>query len=164
VGDELGHGRAYYKCFLFVFWFQSPFKIARNAIHPHEFPPPCLRYEVLELNASDVRSKGKLQDVLMGAAMCGAIGMDAKANKKRVIIMDEVDGMGGNEDRGGVQELLSVIKKAKVPFICICNDRQHQKIRSLAAHCFDLRLRRPTKQVGCDDDVNTGCDDWCWSS
>lgn len=96
----------------------------------------------------------------MGAAMCGAIGMDAKANKKRVIIMDEVDGMGGNEDRGGVQELLSVIKKAKVPFICICNDRQHQKIRSLAGHCFDLRLRRPTKQVrGCD-----GGRDGCWSS
>ena len=55
--------------------------------------------------------------------------------------------MGGNEDRGGVQELIAVIKSSRVPFICICNDRQHQKIRSLAGHCFDLRLRRPGKQA-----------------
>lgn len=25
----------------------------------------------------------------------------------------------------------------------MCNDRQHQKIRSLANHCFDLRFQRP---------------------
>eukprot|EP00616_Rhizochromulina_sp_CCMP1243_P009043 CAMPEP_0118991158 /NCGR_PEP_ID=MMETSP1173-20130426/51167_1 /TAXON_ID=1034831 /ORGANISM="Rhizochromulina marina cf, Strain CCMP1243" /LENGTH=421 /DNA_ID=CAMNT_0006942269 /DNA_START=28 /DNA_END=1293 /DNA_ORIENTATION=+ len=59
--------------------------------------------------------------------------------------MDEVDGMGGNEDRGGVQELIRLIKASAVPIICICNDRQHTKIRSLANHCFDLRLRRPQK-------------------
>jgi replication factor C subunit 1 len=39
-----------------------------------------------------------------------------------------------------------VIKGAKSPIICICNDRQSQKIRSLANHCFDLRVKRPTKQ------------------
>lgn len=57
----------------------------------------------------------------------------------------QVDGMGGNEDRGGVQELIAVIKKARVPIVCICNERQHVKIRSLANYCFDLRLRRPVK-------------------
>ena len=31
------------------------------------------------------------------------------------------------------------------PIICICNDRQCQKIKSLANHCYDLRMRRPTK-------------------
>ena len=58
---------------------------------------------------------------------------------RSVVIMDEVDGMAGNEDRGGVQELINIIKTAHVPIICLCNDRQHQKIRSLANHCFDLR-------------------------
>jgi replication factor C subunit 1 len=57
--------------------------------------------------------------------------------------MDEVDGMAGNEDRGGVQELIGLIKKSKVPIICICNDRQHLKIRSLANYCFDLRFAKP---------------------
>lgn len=42
--------------------------------------------------------------------------------KKRVIIMDEVDGMGGS-DRGGIPELIKVIKTSSTPIICVCNDR-----------------------------------------
>ncbi len=38
--------------------------------------------------------------------------------------MDEVDGMAGNEDRGGILELINTIKSSKIPIICICNDRQ----------------------------------------
>ena len=37
--------------------------------------------------------------------------------------MDEVDGMAGNEDRGGVAELIALIKTSRIPIICICNDR-----------------------------------------
>lgn len=57
--------------------------------------------------------------------------------------MDEVDGMAGNEDRGGIQELIQLIKFTKVPVICMCNDRNHPKIRSLVNYCFDLRFSRP---------------------
>lgn len=57
--------------------------------------------------------------------------------------MDEVDGMAGNEDRGGVQELIQLIKQSRVPIICMCNDRNHPKIRSLANYCFDLRFSKP---------------------
>ncbi len=57
--------------------------------------------------------------------------------------MDEVDGMAGNEDRGGVAELIGLIRKSKIPVVCMCNDRNHQKIRSLANYCFDLRFQRP---------------------
>ena len=63
-----------------------------------------------------------------------------------VLIMDEVDGVAGNEDRGGVQELICLIKRSRIPIICICNDRQHKKIRSLANYCYDLRFYRPTVQ------------------
>uniref|UniRef100_A0A914PI50 Replication factor C subunit 1 n=1 Tax=Panagrolaimus davidi TaxID=227884 RepID=A0A914PI50_9BILA len=63
-----------------------------------------------------------------------------------VLIMDEVDGMSGNQDRAGIAELISMIKTTKIPIICICNDRQSTKIRSLANHCFDLRFQRPNAQ------------------
>ena len=36
---------------------------------------------------------------------------------KRVIIMDEVDGMSAG-DRGGIAELIQLIKKSKVCAIC----------------------------------------------
>ena len=57
--------------------------------------------------------------------------------------MDEVDGMAGNEDRGGIAELIQLIKDSNVPVICMCNDRNHQKMRSLVNHCFDLRFQKP---------------------
>lgn len=56
--------------------------------------------------------------------------------------MDEVDGMSGNADRAGIAELIQMIKRTQVPIICICNDRQSRKIRSLANYCFDLRFQR----------------------
>lgn len=58
----------------------------------------------------------------------GGGGGKAGGFRKQLVIMDEVDGMGGS-DRGGIQELILLIKKSRVPIICICNDRQHQKIR-----------------------------------
>jgi replication factor C subunit 1 len=100
-------------------------------------------YEVLELNASYTRYARsvteQLSDVVLTKTMTSTETMG-----KRLVIMDEVDGMGGS-DRGGIPELIKVIKTSKNPIICICNDRQSQKIRSLANHCYDLRVRRPTK-------------------
>ena len=57
--------------------------------------------------------------------------------------MDEVDGMAGNEDRGGMAELIQLIKHSKIPIICMCNDRNSTKIRNLANYCFDLRFQKP---------------------
>ena len=37
-------------------------------------------------------------------------------HQKRVIIMDEVDGMGAG-DRSGMAELIQMIKKSKVPIV-----------------------------------------------
>ena len=48
-------------------------------------------------------------------------------------------------DRGGIAELIQMIKNSRVPIICICNDRQSQKIKSLVPYCMDLRFRRPPK-------------------
>ena len=63
--------------------------------------------------------------------------------EKSVIVMDEVDGMGS--DRGGIQKLVEFIKKSKQPIICICNDRNHPKVRTLASHCLDLRFEQPNE-------------------
>lgn len=102
-----------------------------------------LGYEILELNASDTRSKRAIHEELADAVVSTSIGFDGRA-RKRLVVMDEVDGMGGS-DRGGIAELIQVIKASKTPVVCICNDRQSVKIRSLANHCYDLRVRRPTK-------------------
>ena len=73
-------------------------------------------------------------------ALAASIG--GIATQKSVIIMDEVDGVGAG-DRGGIAALIKVIKNSKTPIICICNDRQSQKLASLVNHCYDLKFQRP---------------------
>ena len=109
-----------------------------------------LWFDVVEMNASDTRSKRMLGESVSDtlnttsvASMMGKGNANNNVSSKRVLLMDEVDGMAGNEDRGGIAELINLIKSSKVPVICMCNDRNHQKIRSLSNHCFDLRFSRP---------------------
>lgn len=54
--------------------------------------------------------------------------------------MDEVDGMSAG-DRGGVPDLIQTIKSAKLPIICICNDKYNQKLKSLRNSCLELDFR-----------------------
>lgn len=67
----------------------------------------------------------------------------SKPSLKHVLLMDEVDGMAGNEDRGGLQELINLIKSTDIPIVCICNDRNNPKMRTLSNYTFDLRFPKP---------------------
>ncbi|XP_066516098.1 replication factor C subunit 1 isoform X2 [Hoplias malabaricus] len=107
-----------------------------------------LGFSYVEMNASCTRSKNSLKEVIAESLNNTSInnfykGTSQTVSNKHVLIMDEVDGMAGNEDRGGIQEMISLIKQTKIPIIFMCNDRNHQKIRSLANYCFDLRFQRP---------------------
>lgn len=99
--------------------------------------------EVIIQNASDARNKSAVNSFL------GVLGTNLVLNKKDetdtrecVIIMDEVDGMSG--DRGGIAALIQQIKASRVPIICICNDRQSPKIKSLANYCLDIKFSPPS--------------------
>ena len=93
-------------------------------------------YDVLEFNASDVRTpkliKNKLTDSL---GKNNVLNLMCNKKKKMAIIMDEIDGMTTGE-RGGLNELMKLIFPKKVdisknksfykyiddtPFICISN-------------------------------------------
>ncbi|KAM7419203.1 hypothetical protein PAMA_016359 [Pampus argenteus] len=107
-----------------------------------------LGFSYVEMNASCTRSKNSLKEVVAESLNNTSIenfykGTSRTVSSKHVLIMDEVDGMAGNEDRGGIQEMIGLIRNSKIPIICMCNDRNHQKIRSLANYCFDLRFQRP---------------------
>ena len=102
-------------------------------------------YTPLEFNASDTRSKSAIDEMASGLSTNKVLFANGGAamGAKVAIIMDEVDGMAGG-DRGGSGALIQLIKKSKLPVICICNDRQDAKVRSLANHCLDLRFVKPT--------------------
>ena len=86
--------------------------------------------------------------MLQDALGCGTLSFGKKKpgakRKRRVVIMDEIDGLSGS-DRGGSAALIKLIKSSATPIICICNDRQSSKVKGLANSCFDLRCKRPMK-------------------
>ncbi|KAI7887255.1 replication factor RFC1 C terminal domain-containing protein [Mucor mucedo] len=118
-------------------------------------------YEPLEFNASDVRSKKVLEasisEMIDNRTMteyfqpktesAKAIQPKILQGKKVVLIMDEVDGMSGG-DRGGAAELASLIRKSKIPVICICNDSRSPKVAPLLKVCYEAKYRRtPAAQI-----------------
>lgn len=106
-------------------------------------------YEVLELNASDTRSKKLLESELSDTIHNRSIGswMRGQPTKGRLaIVLDEVDGMSGG-DRGGVGAINALIRKSQVPIICICNDRRNPKMQPLYTTTFNMTFSKPTVQA-----------------
>lgn len=101
-------------------------------------------YTTIEFNASDQRNKNIIKDVISTVASNSRLNFFGRASETRdAIILDEVDGMAGNEDRGGIAQLILELKHTKKPMIFICNDGQHQKLRSLKDKCETLEFRKP---------------------
>jgi len=71
--------------------------------------------EVFELNASDLRNSQHLQEILKPA-------MEQKSliKQNKIILIDEVDGIS-TTDRGGLNELLSLIDNSAYPLIITAN-------------------------------------------
>lgn len=113
-----------------------------------------LGYDILEKNASDIRSKSLLnssvKSVLNNTSVVGFfkgqsdVENSHKNDKRFCLIMDEVDGMSSG-DRGGAGALSAFCKITKMPMILICNDKSLPKMRTFDRTTFDLPFRRPSE-------------------
>src|SRR3989344_1181590 len=56
-----------------------------------------LNYELIEVNASDTRNKDSIHSVIGSAASQMSL-----FSKGKIILIDEVDGLSGQKDRGGI--------------------------------------------------------------
>ena len=74
--------------------------------------------EHIELNASDKRS----HDLLMSTIGESASTRSLFGENRKLIIMDEVDGIHGTNDRGGTKALNKIIKYSKQPIAMMDND------------------------------------------
>lgn len=91
--------------------------------------------EIFELNASDLRNRIKLQEILRPA-----IEQRSLTKEKKIILVDEVDGISGT-DRGGLLELLALIEKTKFPVIITANDIWDRKFSLLRKKSEMVQLK-----------------------
>ena len=84
-----------------------------------------LGYTIMEVNASDSRNKQSIKDILEPATRFSELESDTN---KKIILMEEVDGLSGTHDRGGLSEFFTIIKNTNYPIICTANDPESQNI------------------------------------
>lgn len=113
----------------------------------------ALGFRYFEVNASDARNKSTaaVTDGMRNNVLTIVKEMISNASltfggetRKMALIMDEVDGMSSG-DRGGVSELINIIKNSRIPIICICNDKYSPKLKGLISVCDECVYQRPLK-------------------
>lgn len=82
--------------------------------------------EVLEINSSDVRNKEAISKVVGSSSTQASLFF-----RKKIILIDEVDGVSGTKDRGGITELVNIIKASSWPIILTSNDAYSDKLKPL---------------------------------
>jgi replication factor C large subunit len=87
-------------------------------------------YDFIEMNASDYRTAKQIKEVLGRSAQQSSLFKQGK-----IFMIDEVDGLAGREDRGGVGEIIKIIKNSRHPIVLTANDVWDRKLRSLRRHC-----------------------------
>ncbi len=98
--------------------------------------------EIFELNASDFRNKNSLNDKLKPA-----LEQTSLFKKNKIILIDEIDGLSGTQDRGGISEILTLLEKSPHPVICTANDIWGKKISNLKKKCelIELKIISPSQ-------------------
>lgn len=94
--------------------------------------------EFIELNASDKRS----QDIIMSTVGESSATSSLFGDEYKLIILDEVDGIHGTNDRGGVKAINQIIKTAKHPLILIANDFYSKRLTTIKTKCDVLKMAR----------------------
>jgi replication factor C large subunit len=99
-------------------------------------------FKVKEMNASDTRSEKAINDVAKPATSYTSLDSFSGMGKAggNVLFLDEVDGIAGNEDRGGVNAILKIVEESLVPVIMAANDPDVDKLRPLKKVCFLVRF------------------------
>lgn len=93
--------------------------------------------EFIEMNASDWRSAVQIQEVL-GQSMKQA----PLFKKSKVFLIDEIDGLAGREDIGGVGAIIKIVKESRFPVVLIANKPYDTKLRSLRQYCQLVEFKK----------------------
>jgi len=94
--------------------------------------------EIVEMNASDFRTKGGVNERLLNAAMQKSL-----FGKEKLLLVDEVDGIAGRSDWGGATAIANLVKKSPFPVYLTCNDNWANAIKNLKGYVTEVFFSRP---------------------
>jgi len=98
-----------------------------------------LKMELVEKNASDYRTADAIKRFAGLASQYATL-----FGGNRLILLDEVDGIAGKEDRGGVRELTNVLKTTRSPVVLTANDAYNPRFSTIRKYCLVIAFKKPT--------------------
>ncbi|MCH8519764.1 MAG: AAA family ATPase [Nanoarchaeota archaeon] len=98
--------------------------------------------EIVELNASDVRSKKSIIEFLSEILRSKSL-----FNQEKLILIDEADGISGTYDRGGVNEIISMMKTSKFKFVFTANKKESNQVKALKKVASIIDFEEHTKEL-----------------
>jgi replication factor C large subunit len=97
-------------------------------------------YRVVEMNASDVRTEKAIEAALGPAQTSSTLDQFSGDSRSNLVLIDEVDGVFGREDRGGLGAILNIIKKSPIPVILTANNTDNERFVDLEKACLVIVL------------------------
>lgn len=97
-----------------------------------------LSMEFVEKNASDYRTEEAVNRFAGLASQYSSL-----FGGKRIILLDELDGLTGTSDRGGVKAIGDVVKNAQCSIVLIANSAYDPRFATLRVYCLLLEFKRP---------------------
>lgn len=94
------------------------------------------RYDLVEMNASDWRTAKKIERIAGRASQSSPL-----TKQRRIILLDEVDGVSGTRDRGGIPAIIQMQKQTKLPIVLTANDPWNPKFSTLRSHCIMVEFK-----------------------
>ena len=99
-----------------------------------------LNMEVIETNASDTRTRATLERRLKETVKSRGIMDFITESKEKLILIDEIDGIYGVQDRGAIPTVIDLIENTQFPIIMCSNEYKtnlqpiYNKIRRYEVH------------------------------
>ena len=97
-----------------------------------------LHMELVEKNASDYRTEDAINRFAGLASQYSPL-----FGGKRIVLLDELDGLMGNADKGGVKATTNIIKTARCPVVLIANNAYDTRFRTLRSYCLLIDFKKP---------------------
>ena len=97
-----------------------------------------LRMELVEKNASDYRTEDAIKRFAGLASQYGSL-----FGGKRIVLLDELDGLTGTADKGGVKAITRIVKTAQCPIVLIANNAYNPRFANLRTYCLLIEYKKP---------------------
>ncbi|HSB47770.1 MAG TPA: replication factor C large subunit [Candidatus Bilamarchaeum sp.] len=96
--------------------------------------------DIVEMNASELRNKGRVERVLGGSSLAGTL-----FGRMRLVLIDDADVLAGRKDSGGGTAIKNFLAESNCPTIVTATNAWEKDLSPIRSECELVELKRINK-------------------